>query len=214
MQLVQDDLLPDFRQALPKYMSFPQPIVLRLFANVDMTAAQAPREKFCKVSQMTVSGSVSTSVSHNIYRSPIKLTVMTAIILGFATVLGFVAYARFADRARVPLDHTIYWLIGLSGFAVLLFCVRVLPLWKHVASPAISLSADGITFPGHPTASWGDITENDWHSLSVIFITAGATVVVRTRGRRMGSEAMTLTCGADEYFALCDKFRARVTHHD
>ncbi len=42
MQLVQDDLLPDFRQAFAKIYVFPQPIVLRLFANVDVTTAQAP----------------------------------------------------------------------------------------------------------------------------------------------------------------------------
>ncbi|WP_421405523.1 hypothetical protein [Agrobacterium fabrum] len=163
---------------------------------------------------MTVSGSVSTSVSYPIYCSPVKLTVITTIILGFAAVLGFIAYERFAERARVPLDHTTYWLIGLSGFAVLLFCVRVLPFWKHVASPAISLSADGITFPGHPTAAWKNITENDWHSLGVFFITAGATVVVRARGKRMGREAMTLACSADKNLALCEKFRAQINHND
>lgn len=162
---------------------------------------------------MTVSGSVSACPSHHIYRSPVKLAVMTVIILGFATALGLIAYERFADRAQVPLDHTIYWLIGLSLFAVLLFFVRVAPLWRHVASPAISLSAEGITFSGHPTAAWKDITENDWHSLGVTFITAGATVVVRAGGKRMGSEAMTLACNADEYFALCETMKAGPAKH-
>ncbi len=142
-----------------------------------------------------------------IFRSVPKLLVMSGIILGFALVLGWIALQRFLARDAEPLDQAFYWICGLAAFAVLLLCIRVLPLWRHVASPFVILSRDGITFPGKPTLAWSDLTENDWHYIGVGPFVAGATLVVRTRGNRHGGEALTLACNAKEYFRHCDSLR-------
>ncbi len=152
-------------------------------------------------------GSQPKTERHEIYRSTPKLLVMSAIILSFAAVLGFLASGRYIDRAAVPLDHTFYWIAGLAGFAVLLFLIRVLPLWRETSRPAVVLSGDGVSIRGKPPIAWTDITTNNWNTLSVAFIPAGATLVVK--GHRGGAtcEAATLRCTADDYFAACERFQ-------
>lgn len=157
---------------------------------------------------MSLSKTAPFAQVHHIYRSPVKLAIMSSIILGFAAITGSIAAGQYMNRAVIPLDHTFYWIAGLAAFAVVLFCIRVLPLWRQVHAPAITLSRSGITFPGKSTVAWADITENDWHTLGVGFITAGATLVVKAHGARMGGEAITLACTADEYFRLCERFQA------
>ncbi len=154
-----------------------------------------------------VNKAVTEKGAHEIFRSKPKLTTMSAVILGIAAIFAWVALQKFLARGITPLDHTFYWITGLSVFAVLLFCVRVLPLWREVKSPALTISSKGIAFPGKPFVAWSDITENEWHSLGVGPFTAGQTLVVKAHGTRMGGEAMTLACSSKEYFRLCDDMR-------
>ena len=145
---------------------------------------------------------------YEIYRSAPKLLVMSAIALGFAATLGFLALGRYLDRAAVPLDHTFYWIAGLAGFAVLLFLIRILPLWREVGRPAVVLSREGISIRGKPPIAWDDIATNDWNTLSVAFIPAGATLIVKGHRVSASCEAATLRCKPDAYFAACERFQS------
>ena len=148
------------------------------------------------------------SEQYEIYRSVPKLLVVSAITLGFSAALGFLAAGRYIDRAAVPLDHTFYWISGLAGFAVLLFLIRILPLWREVSRPAVVVSRDGISVRGKRPIAWGDIVSNDWNTLSVAFIPAGATLIVKGRGAGASCEAGTLRGKADAYFAACARFQS------
>lgn len=144
-----------------------------------------------------------------LYRSPVKIGVLSAIVLGFAATLGWIALERYTHRASAPLDSAFYWIAGLSAFAVLLFLVRVLPMWLKLGQPVLTLSKDGITVTGQPIIPWGEVVANDWHSLSAVFVTVGATLVIKTATREVKYDVLTLDCSRKTYFALCNMYGRR-----
>lgn len=142
----------------------------------------------------------------HLFRSPTKIAIMSVLVLGFAAILGFIAAQRYLNRASVPLDPPFYWIAGLSAFAVVLFCLRVLPMWLTLKRPVLTLSKDGITVTGKPPIAWNEIVENEWHRLSAAFITVGAALVIKTPSREVKCDVLTLECGQKTYYALCNMY--------
>lgn len=156
-----------------------------------------------------LNNNVAEETTHDIYRSPVKLAVMSIIIIAFGAVLGSIAIGQYVQRTRIPLDHTFYWILGLAAFAMLLFAVRVLPMWLALRHPAITISSAGIQFRNKPLLLWYEIKQNDWNSLHVGFLTAGATLIVKAPHISVKCEALTLACKSDQYFEFCERAKAQ-----
>lgn len=124
------------------------------------------------------------------------------VVFGFTSILGLIATDRYINRGTTPLDSAFHWIAGLSAFAVLLFFARVLPMWLKLWQPVLTLSKEGITVADKPIIPWDDIIANDWHSLSAVFVTVGATLVIKTPSREVKYDILTLDCGPKTYFAL------------
>lgn len=145
--------------------------------------------------------------SHEIYRSPIKLTILSFLILGAVGACLFAAW-KIAERLSQKDAVIAFWVVlGIAAIFVLLFLIRTLPQWLAIGEPALILSKQGIAIRGKDPLAWSGIVGNTWRSESYNGIPTGATIELQGARGLVTCGAFTLKCSAAEYVRLCDLYR-------
>lgn len=144
---------------------------------------------------------------HEIYRSPIKLTILSLLILGAVGACLFAAWKIWEGLSRKDAVLAFWVVLGIAAIFVLLFLIRILPLWLAIGEPALILSKQGITIRGKAPITWSGIVGNTWRSESHNGIPTGATIELQGVQGLVTCGAFTLRCSAAEYVRLCDLYR-------
>lgn len=144
---------------------------------------------------------------HEIYRSPIKLAILSFLILGAVGACLFAAW-KIAERPGGKDAMIAFWVVlGIAAVFALLFLIRALPQWLAIGQPALILSKQGIAIRGKGPIAWSGIVGNTWRSESYNGIPIGATIELQGVQGLVTCGAFTLKCSAADYVRLCDLYR-------
>ncbi|HEY4249892.1 MAG TPA: hypothetical protein VGM87_01760 [Roseomonas sp.] len=148
---------------------------------------------------------------HEIFRSPIKLAILSVLILGAAGGCLFgawmVAQATPVTAAKGAIPAAVWVLLGIGAIFVLLFLLRMLPKWRAIGQPALTISTRGIAIRGKDLVPWAEILGNTWRSQSYNGIPIGAAIEVQAGWGQVTCDAYTLKCSSAEYLRLCELYR-------
>lgn len=142
-----------------------------------------------------------------IYRSPIKLSILSALVLGMVGACLFAAWKIAEGLSRKDAVIAFWVVLGVAAIFVLLFLIRILPQWLAIGQPALILSKQGIAIRGKDPIAWSGIVGNTWRSESYNGIPIGATIELQGVQGLVTCGAFTLKCAAAEYVRLCDLYR-------
>lgn len=147
------------------------------------------------------------SEPHEIHNSPIKLAILSVILLGTTLVALYFAWdIHRSSTSGGSIDKPVWALLAVAGAGLFFFLLRALPKWLTLGTPALTISREGLTFRGKPLMRWDDIIENEWVSLGGLGITTGAALHVRTASLKIKREAIAFNCSSAEYVRLCELY--------
>lgn len=142
-----------------------------------------------------------------IFRSPIKLSILSLLILGVAGACLFAAWKIAEGLSRKNAVIAFWVVLGFAAVFVLLFLIRILPQWLAISEPALILSKQGIAIRGKEPIAWSGIVGNTWRTESYNGIPIGAAIEIQGVRGLVTCGAFTLKCSATEYLRLCDLYR-------
>jgi len=155
-----------------------------------------------------------------------KMAVGTALLAAFFLLFLWAGWKLFFVISKTDPDRIGYWFALVAGGVFGLMVLRtVLPAWRGLGKPVVSISKEGLTFSGKPLIPWAMIKENSWHkTYAGGFITVSSSIRIRgTDGQipMLGKwnytsfgggfydfDSFLLACSSKEYLQVCELYSA------